>query len=174
MKDYIAQALSTKSDSWHGEKVDGEYARSLMEDFTYVGDRLDALKKFLFYGKEDNMLEAWDGDPTLKDFHEKLGPNGIDIIHAILGLATESVECIEALLKDEIDVVNLKEEGGDILWYLAILFNATNTDFETEMARNIAKLRKRFPEKFTEYDAQNRNLDSERAVLETDFKKEEN
>ena len=34
------------------------------------------------------------------------------------------------------------------------------------MERNIAKLRRRYPEKFTEYDALNRNLEAERKELE--------
>ena len=34
------------------------------------------------------------------------------------------------------------------------------------MTKNIEKLRARYPEKFTEFDAQNRNLVVEREILE--------
>jgi len=93
------------------------------------------------------------------------------ILHAAMGLVTESGELLDALKKatyygKELDLTNVKEEAGDILWYLAILFDALGTSFEEEQARVIAKLRTRFPDKFTEEAAENRNLDAERVVLE--------
>ena len=93
------------------------------------------------------------------------------ILHAAIGCVTESGEMIDAIKKSmyygkELDVVNLKEEAGDILWYLAILFDALGTDFETEMTRVINKLKVRYPEKFTEQAAEMRDLDKERQVLE--------
>lgn len=93
------------------------------------------------------------------------------ILHAAIGLCTESGELIDALKKStfygrELDVVNVKEEAGDILWYLAILFDELGTDFETEMSRVIEKLEARFPEKFTEEAAYNRDLETERKILE--------
>lgn len=93
------------------------------------------------------------------------------ILHAAIGLCTESGELIDALKKStfygrKLDIVNVKEEAGDILWYLAILFDELGTDFETEMQRVITKLETRFPEKFTEEAAYNRNLEAEREILE--------
>lgn len=93
------------------------------------------------------------------------------ILHAAIGLVTESGELIDAIKKStfygrELDVVNVKEEAGDILWYLAILFDELGTDFETEMSRVIEKLETRFPEKFTEDAVYNRDLEAERKVLE--------
>lgn len=93
------------------------------------------------------------------------------ILHAAIGLCTESGELIDALKKStfygrELDVVNVKEEAGDILWYLAILFDELGTDFETEMQRVISKLEARFPDKFTEDAAYNRDLETERSILE--------
>ncbi len=95
------------------------------------------------------------------------------VLHAAFGLVTEAGELLDALKKAsfygrELDVTNIKEEAGDILWYLAILFDAVGTDFETEQARVIAKLKARFPEKFTEQNAFERDLDTEREVLEAE------
>ncbi len=94
------------------------------------------------------------------------------VLHAAFGLVTEAGELLDALKKStfygrELDLTNVKEEAGDILWYLAILFDAIGTDFETEQDRVIAKLKARFPDKFTEKDAFERNLDTERQVLES-------
>lgn len=93
------------------------------------------------------------------------------IIHAAMGCVTESAEMLDALKKQmfygrELDLVNVKEEAGDLLWYLAILFDELDTDFETEMERVIAKLKARFPDKFTEEKAFDRDLDVERVILE--------
>lgn len=88
-----------------------------------------------------------------------------------MGCVTESGELLDALKKSmfygrELDVTNLKEEAGDILWYLAILFDELDTDFPTEMTRVINKLKVRFPDKFTEEAANNRDLEAERKTLE--------
>jgi NTP pyrophosphatase (non-canonical NTP hydrolase) len=96
---------------------------------------------------------------------------GVDLLHAALGLQTESAEFSDMLKKaifygKPIDEVNLKEEIGDILWYAALALRTLNTDFETVMGRNIEKLKSRYPDKFTEDKALNRNLDTERKILE--------
>ncbi len=93
------------------------------------------------------------------------------LLHAAMGLTTESGEFLDALKKHlfygkPLDLVNLREEIGDIMWYLAIACDALGTDFETEQARNVAKLRKRYPEKFDAGQAIERDLDAERAILE--------
>jgi len=94
-----------------------------------------------------------------------------DLLHASMGLVTEAGEFQDMLKKHlyygrELDEINLKEEIGDVLWYCAIALNALGTDFETVMQTNIDKLRARFPEKFTEDNANSRDLDKEREILE--------
>lgn len=93
------------------------------------------------------------------------------LIHASFGMQTETAEFTDALKKSlfygkELDVVNLQEELGDALWYIAIAMDELGTDFETEMRRVINKLKVRYPEKFTNEAAENRDLELERAVLE--------
>lgn len=93
------------------------------------------------------------------------------LLHAAMGMATEAGEFLDALKKHlfygkPLDTTNLKEEIGDQLWYLAIACDALGTDFETEMKRNIAKLRTRYPDKFTSENAIDRNVTSERFTLE--------
>lgn len=100
-------------------------------------------------------------------------PNMADIAHAILGVETEGGEMGDALKKrliygKPLDRTNLKEEIGDVLWYLALLCRALDYDLEDAMAVNIAKLKARYPNKFTSADALNRNLERERSVLEMD------
>lgn len=94
------------------------------------------------------------------------------LLHAGIGLATESGEFLGAIKKSvfygkEIDTVNLKEELGDILWYMAIAMDALETDFETEMEKNIKKLKARYGEKFSSDLAEKRDLEKEREILES-------
>ncbi len=93
------------------------------------------------------------------------------ILHGVMGVTTEAGELMDAVKKHLIygkalDAVNLKEEMGDVLWYLAILCHELDTNFESLMQTNIKKLSARFPDKFTEHHAQNRDLVMERKILE--------
>lgn len=78
-----------------------------------------------------------------------------DILHAILGMSGEVGELVDGFKKHliynkPIDVANLREEAGDTLWYMALLFRTINVDFEQIMQENIDKLKKRYPEKYTD------------------------
>jgi hypothetical protein len=64
------------------------------------------------------------------------------------------------------DVVNIKEELGDQEWYKAILVDAIGANMEAIQDRVIEKLRARYPEKYTDEAAINRDLVTERAILE--------
>ena len=93
------------------------------------------------------------------------------LLHAAMGLSTESGEFMDQLKKHlyygkELDEHNLREELGDLLWYIGIACDALNTTVELEMARVIDKLMVRYPDRFSNYLAQNRDLDAERTVIE--------
>lgn len=70
-------------------------------------------------------------------------------------------------------LTNVSEEAMDIMWYIAEMCSAEFFDHADSRydamrlyaERNINKLRTRYPSKFTEYDAQHRNLAAEAAVL---------
>lgn len=93
------------------------------------------------------------------------------LLHAGIGLATESSEFLDALKKHifygkKLDKTNLSEEVGDIFWYCALIADELGIHFDDIMNKNIAKLKSRYGEKFTETAAQYRNLKTEREVLE--------
>jgi hypothetical protein len=68
----------------------------------------------------------------------------------------------------ELDTTNLVEELGDCLWYIAQACNALDVSLSSVMEGNIAKLQKRYPQKFDEAQAEeiNRDRAAERAALE--------
>ena len=93
------------------------------------------------------------------------------LLHAGIGLATEAGEFLDALKKHvfygkELDKVNLSEEMGDIFWYCAIIADQLGIDFGEVMDVNIAKLKARYGDKFTEAGASDRDLAREREILE--------
>jgi NTP pyrophosphatase (non-canonical NTP hydrolase) len=98
-------------------------------------------------------------------------PETIRLLHAAMGLCTESGEFMDMLKKHifygrKLDLVNAKEEIGDSMWYVAIAIDVLKTSLDEVMTVNIDKLKERYPEKFTEFHAENRNLETERAILE--------
>ena len=120
----------------------------------------------------DNFIEeALRTESSLNPLSETYEEKSARLLHAAIGLVTESGEFIDALKKflfygRPLDLVDLKEELGDILWYAAVAMSALDTTFEEEMDRVIRKLRTRYPEKFTTDAAINRDLFSERNELE--------
>ena len=94
-----------------------------------------------------------------------------DLMHAAMGLCTEAGEFMDALKKAAchgrpIDVVNLREEIGDILWYAGLASHHLGTTFEELMALNQAKLKLRYPERFDAMKSIHRDVAAERVVLE--------
>jgi len=94
------------------------------------------------------------------------------LLHAGIGLSTEAGEFLDALKKHifygkKLDRINLKEEMGDLFWYLAIACDELGVEFESLMETNIAKLKARYGERFSEHKAENRDLDTERTILES-------
>jgi len=107
-------------------------------------------------------------------------PKKIDILHSCLGLTTEVGEIVDTLKRhiyygSELDIVNIEEEAGDICWYFSLLLSTLGISFDQVMQKNIDKLRKRYGDKFSKERALNRDLDSERQILEqtTKEKKDE-
>lgn len=98
-------------------------------------------------------------------------PKTAQLIHYALGLATEAGEFQDAVKRyiaygKQLDSTNLKEEVGDILWYVARICSLYGWSMDEVMNLNIQKLKARFPEKFTENHAIKRDLENERKVLE--------
>lgn len=95
-------------------------------------------------------------------------------LHVVLGLCSEVGEFADQLKKHifygkPLDVINLKEEIGDLDWYIALACDILKTTLSEIQATNIAKLRQRYPEKFTDENALERDLSAERAILETNL-----
>jgi NTP pyrophosphatase (non-canonical NTP hydrolase) len=166
---YQNNVLARCSSEWHGNLIDKDMLVILLNRAIATGNMLDEVKKAIFYNREPKsaclgaglktcalQLPAWK--------HQR-------IIHAILGLHTESVELLEALLKNiedgtPFDEVNLQEEFGDANWYYTLGLNALSQSASNNRLQNDKKLEARFGPVFNANRANERDLTRERTVLE--------
>ena len=108
----------------------------------------------------------------VEHFRSHLATENLNIIHMLLGIQTELGELMDVYKKElaygkEPDMVNVLEESGDMLFYVAGLLNVLKLDTKSVLERNVAKLSARYPgKKFSFEKALNRDLDKERKILE--------
>lgn len=78
-----------------------------------------------------------------------------------LGISGEAGEVTDYIKKvlfhgHSLDAEKLAKELGDVMWYTALLADAIGIDLDTVAQMNIDKLKKRYPEGFSEEDSINR------------------
>jgi NTP pyrophosphatase (non-canonical NTP hydrolase) len=82
----------------------------------------------------------------------------------------EVLTCVQRCLEygKPLDGENLKEELGDVLWRIAQVCDALNCTLGEIAHRNIAKLKVRYPAKFSDHlaDETNRNREQEARAME--------
>lgn len=189
--EFVPNAIRTES-KVEVIKANEFILNDVIDAIVNLSEVLDQIKKNAFYGKKfdenkiavslhtatwciervqreriAHLLEKDTPDYLIEQKQDlKVNPR---LFHAIIGIATESSELLEALRLDtsEFDRINILEELGDLNWYQAIAVDELHASFEEDVLdRVIAKLRARYPEKFTSENAINRDLVKERQVLE--------
>jgi NTP pyrophosphatase (non-canonical NTP hydrolase) len=106
---------------------------------------------------QDYIKKALRTSPDSYDFKET---NGVSpqLEHSVIGMSSEIGEVVDIIKKAKIygkklDQNKLKEEIGDALWYIALFLDSVDSSFEEVWEKNIEKLKKRYPVKFTKDDA---------------------
>lgn len=150
---------------------------------------LDLLKRHVVYGKTlpDWKLEYLTRDVRNPDIREEsfsvptlVDESAYRLLHAVMGKFTEAGELAEEISNSrwsqdpdkEIDRTNLIEEIGDSWWYDQIIARMLDFQPEDAMRANIRKLATRFGSQFSEDAARERDLEAERANLESNTKEE--
>ena len=167
---FVKSAERTQSDEIFLDELSSGSVMRTLKNFIHKGNELDLLKKATFYGGE--RIQKFNAQSSTDQASDYLSLNSVvepTIMHGILGIASEAVELVEALQKsldsgEEIDLINLKEEIGDLLWYMTLIVKS-EAELYSIFDTNIAKLQSRYPEKFTEFKATHRDLKKERAIL---------
>lgn len=181
LKQYVADAIRTES-VINVVTVDPTLLSAIIKIIIASGKMLDNIKKHVFYNRPLDVKVLRDEFVFIIAALDELKPvithteNNIDpqdtaynprIFHAVIGIVTEAVELLEGLHSEDFDKVNFLEELGDLNWYEAIGIDAVNGDFDEVLTTNIEKLRARYPEKFDNTAAVKRDLEAERAVLDS-------
>jgi NTP pyrophosphatase (non-canonical NTP hydrolase) len=164
-KDYLRDSERTMAANYFSDLVTAPHLDFTLQAVITSGAWADRVKRALFYGKEMPDARVF----SMTSIQHR--PEFKDLLHATLGCVTEAAEMAEHVLdilggRKVLDRVNVIEELGDIQWYVALALRFVHSDFAETFETNIAKLRKRFPDKFTEVQALSRDLTGERAVLE--------
>lgn len=79
----------------------------------------------------------------------ELTPEDCHRLHMAIGISGEAGELLDAIKKAAIyrkplDIHNVKEEIGDVLFYITGLLQSIGIDMETVIAENVAKLSLRY------------------------------
>ena len=139
--DYQQEALRTESYDFFPKLINEGHFKNVMLSSKEVGERIDDIKKALFYGKKTERIYGLktDTEPEVYSRPEEL--------HAVLGIMSEASELYEAFEKN--DTKNMKEEIGDLFWFISFLCSVNGWTFEEVQKANIEKLKRRYPEKFS-------------------------
>lgn len=78
------------------------------------------------------------------------------LVNGAMGLNGEAGEVIDIVKKclfqghdlDELAKAKILDECSDVMWYLALICHALNSDLDQVMEHNVEKLKKRYPQGF--------------------------
>ncbi len=100
-----------------------------------------------------------------------LGSFDKNLTHAVLGMVDEAGEIAGAFKKyfaygKDLDLTNLKEELGDLAWFMNLAIDTLNLTWEDVLETNIRKLEARYPDlRFNPDHAINRDKGAETAAM---------
>lgn len=122
---------------------------------------------------EEFVQDALRTEPSKEQYlaaHARLGPLRVmRLLHSSMGLVTEAGEIMDHLKKhifygkplDDVMKAKIISDFGDSSWYYRVGVHALEITMAESIERNVRELKARFPEKFTEHNALNRDEDAE-------------
>lgn len=185
-KEYQKKVLRTDVEDYSGfqQRIRDNKAtlHTAVYGFQMTTGALDLLKKKIAYDAQPDKLFRVDAENTtaLLNFQNPVFLDKIadsvelsQLFHYVIGAATEINELMLALTKGAItgnlDKVNVGEEIADAQYYLHAATERLGLDMGDLLAKNIAKLEARYPGKFSNENAVNRDLGKEREILEGSY-----
>ena len=128
------------------------HLRDLNSNMTQVIDT----KKYIEFVRETTSKASSDFSSLLSRLTElEVGDADVPrLMTAAFGISAEAGELVEIIKKiflqgkpyNEENIIHMKKEAGDILWYMSQLCIALDTTFEELMEINYQKLSARYPE----------------------------
>ena len=159
--------------------ADDELVRRLIHVASTTAALLDLYKKSFYHQQPipedlfESRLES--ASKALRELPRGPGSDELSrqdprLLLALIGIFTEAGELLETLEPEAsgepYEAVRVWEELGDLNWYQAIALDELGTSLETVLEMNIAKLKARYPRRFTLREALHRDHAAERAALD--------
>ena len=151
--------------------ADNEFYDKIIEDGGLETDEVEiCINALTTHNTEtnlENLLSEFD-KMTLAlakdgaDIKRELTPEQCHMLHMVIGVSTEAGELLDAFKKHTIyqkplDVENVKEELGDLLFYMSNLMQSVGLSFKDVLQHNIDKLSVRYASgKYSDEQAQQR------------------
>ena len=124
-------------------------------DIAHNADNMTLEELLEAYGKFNKIVTNTAISVHERDFPGTKYPQAfVEGLHGAIGLVTEAVEILDAYKKDmfgkrrPLRPENIKEECGDILFYLTVVMRAYGITMKDIMKNNVMKLANRYIEKF--------------------------
>lgn len=189
LSDYALQAQSTEATAEASQEERFRHAE--MGLYTESAELLDALKKFFIYGKAvdyRNVIEeigdvAWYAAIPVNHYELTFAgfaprtvviPASLSIEEGLLRLCRLLLQnvsmfsryAVDLEKKGECDRTSVVSTLGNIVGLLRNICDLLDVELEEVLAGNIAKLKARFPDRFTKEAALTRNTEAEMVALE--------
>lgn len=139
--------------------------QKLKENFKFIKDKKDNIDSYNYI---DKVLRT---KPNYNIVRKRLEDDKLmTLLHSAIGLAGEAGEFADLVKKvifqgKNFESLHLKLELGDSCWYIALAVDILKTTFNEILSGNIEKLKKRYPEGFSEEKANNRNINKEKCLF---------
>lgn len=104
----------------------------------------------------DNRIEEY--AKFVESRRKRLADGAEDVMHMTLGIAGEAGEVVDVVKREfvydeELNIAHLREEIGDLLFYIQGMHNIFGWAIAETMQRNMDKLRKRYPNGYSDEHA---------------------
>jgi NTP pyrophosphatase (non-canonical NTP hydrolase) len=89
---------------------------------------------------------------------EELTPDDCHRLHMAIGISGEAGELLDAIKKatiyrKQLDIANIVEECGDLLFYISGMLDSIGVDIESAMSANVSKLSIRYGKSYSDKSA---------------------
>lgn len=148
-KTYSDTAPQSAAGKMHFDVANPGVIDAILDQINVIAPDVDAVKKGLFYGKPRPELADWsDHARPVKPDDSQCAMMVLDhdVWHGVLGMLTEVLELLKMIREGEFTKRDLADEGGDVLWYFALMLRGAGISFDEVALGNIKKLAARFPE----------------------------
>lgn len=142
---YMREFGRTLSRGFHSASVSPTWLRLRIRERGVLASRLKKARNALFYGCKPD-------DPVMANGFSEAFLRKPDLLHALLGIDCESFELLEMAFSEDAGEElrrRVVEEAGDLLYFVALALSSVESDLDEAMEVNIAKLRDRYPERFS-------------------------